>query len=168
MEPCTLPRDPLRVPRKGRSLRWLLLVAFAGFASTLWVAGAAARSANVCGTLGLNGGAVRTSYHVLGEVAHEEGTPVCELETKFGKAYAAIYPKSAGSALHASWELGIQYKIEAVSGYGGGAMLLYTAGFKAEALGFREGPHFVWLTTGGKYMHAELLALAGVVYAKLL
>jgi hypothetical protein len=88
----------------------------AGFASTLRVVDAAARSANVCGTLGLNGGAARTSDHVLGEVAREEGTPVCELETKFWKACAAIYPKGAGLALHASWELGIQYKIEAVSG----------------------------------------------------
>jgi hypothetical protein len=46
-------------------------------------------------------------------------------------------------------------------------MLLYSAGFKAEALGLREGLSSP-VDNGGKYMHPELLALAGVVYAKLL
>jgi hypothetical protein len=57
--------------------------------------------------------------------------------------------------------------VEPLSGPGSGATCLHTAHFKLEAIGFEEVAHFVWLTSAGPNMRAELVALADAVHARL-
>jgi hypothetical protein len=149
-----------------RLLGAALAALVAGSTAALLTAPAFARSADICGTLGLEPQAVRKSDGIVSETPHEEGTPVCEILTSKGKAYAAIYPKADAGALHASWELGIKFTIAPVYGYGAGAETLYTAGYAQEALGFYAGSHYLWLTTGGRYMHRELDSLATQLYGR--
>jgi hypothetical protein len=151
-----------------RPASWVIGAAVSVATAAVIAGSAGARSAsNVCSTLGLDSGAVRTAYGVQKEIAHQEGTPVCEVATKHGMAYAAVYPMNDAADLVASWEFGIQFQKRALSGLGNNASLFYTAAYQQVAIGFSEGPHFVWLTTGSRYMHSDVLALAGVIYAKL-
>jgi len=160
---------PARFRPHGRRPASWVLGAAASVATAAVIAGSAGAysAANVCSTLGLDSGAVRTAYGVLKEVAHQEGTPVCEVATKHGMAYASVYPMNDATDLVSSWEFGIQFKKRPLSGLGNNASVFYTAAYQQVAIGFSEGPHFVWLTTGSRYMHSDVLALAGVIYAKL-
>jgi len=153
---------------RSRSAPWILGAVVSVATAAVVVGSAGAHSAsNICITLGLDSGAVRKAYHVVKETAQEDGTPVCEVATPDGKAYASVYPMSDATDLVASWEFGIHFQKRALITLGSNATLFYTAGYQEDAVGFSEGPHFVWLTTGAKYMHSDLVALADVIFTKL-
>jgi len=155
------------VPRGGRSAgRLVLALALAACTAALG-AGSARPAPSICGTLGLDPSAVERAYAVLREVSDEQGTPVCEVDTAKGKAYASLYPAADARALVSSWEIDLHVTTQPLAAPGGEGATFYTAGTGQEAMGFVEGRRFVWLTSGGRYMHAELVALAGVIGGKL-
>lgn len=130
-------------------------------------AGVAHVAPNVCRAAGLSPGIVKRAHGIVREDALEQGTPVCEVVTRDGKVYVALYPEREQKAVIASWELDIHARTEPLAGLGSGAIFVYGAGHAEEAVGFTEGPHFVWLTSAAEYIRAELVALAAVAYAKL-
>ncbi len=86
-----------------------------------------------------------------------------------GKAYAAIYPEGRdAAALHTSWWSSASTSRSHRSPATDPASRdrLYTAGYAQEALGFYGESHYIWLTTGGRYMRSELYALATLLYGR--
>jgi hypothetical protein len=153
--------------RGRRSSSWLLAVAAAAAAAGIAGPAGAHSASNICSTLGLDSVAVRKANAVVTEIAQEEARPVCEVATKDGKVYAALYPTDDTAALIASWEYGLHFKKLILSGLGRDAMLFYTAAYQQEAVSFVDDSHIVWLTTGSRYTHSELLGLASAIDAKL-
>jgi hypothetical protein len=152
---------------RPRSSTWLLGVAAAAAAAGIAGSASAQSASNICSTLGLDSGVVRKADGVVNEIAHEAGRPVCEVATKNGKVYAALYPTDDETGLVASWEYGLHFQTRSLSGLGRKATLYYTALYQQEALDFVDDSHIVWLTTGSRYTRAQILALAAVIYAKL-
>jgi len=129
-------------------------------------AAAGARAPNVCASLGLTAGAAIRADGIRSEVADDQGRPECVLSTPKGRAYVSVYSPTLAADVKKSWGFDIVYRTEPLTGLGTGAVCLYTKGYAVEAVGFTHGGRFVWLTTAGRFMHAELLALAASIYTK--